>query len=136
MRYTVDFKDCDSKHCNIVDLFTGKVLHKNVPEDGADGTLDRLNSSYDDAAKLADQISRFVNGMGGRSVDDFVAAMSREHRTLAQNFTRLCVGWIERLASLTNEPGDYDMRNAASVMLARQIVASPGWEKAKYLPYI
>jgi hypothetical protein len=49
------------------------------------------------------------------SVDDkigkFNDAMSREHRTLQQSFTRLCIGWIEHVAS-----DDYytDGRNQAS----------------------
>lgn len=83
--------------------------------------------------KVADEIMRYVNGHGLRP-DGVVTAMSRDHRTLQQHMTRLCIGWFEYLAKL--EQGEYDPRNEASVMLAKQTVAQPFWENHKYLPYI
>lgn len=83
--------------------------------------------------KVAADLMRHING-NGLHPEGLVAALSHEHRTLQQHMTRMCVGWIEYLAKL--EPGEYDPRNEASVMLARQIVALPFWENHKYLPYV
>ena len=82
-----------------------------------------------EAEQVALIISDFVNNMG---VDEktFCETMAREHRTLQQSFTRLCMKWIQTLARQEY----FDARNEASVNLAKEIV-----EKCKdsvYLPCI
>lgn len=57
--------------------------------------------------------------------------MSREHRTLQQGFTRLAVAWILDLAKREH----YDLRNEASVTLAKKIVEKVGSE-GFCLPFI
>lgn len=47
--------------------------------------------------------------------------MLREHRTLQQTFTRVCVEWLFALS----KQEFYDDRNAASVKLAKDLFALP-----------
>ena len=47
----------------------------------------------------------------------FVERMSREHRTLQQTFTRLCIKWLQHLSQTEH----YDLRNEASVEFAKSI---------------
>lgn len=65
-----------------------------------------------------------VAWIGEKNREDFISAMASEHRTLQQGFTRMCVNWLFHLASLND--GEYDLRNQASVELARKIVAEMG----------
>jgi|TARA_B100001094_G_C17426676_1_gene437160 hypothetical protein len=78
-----------------------------------------------DAKELANEITNYLNTYGNKSIE-FNEAMSREHRTLQQNFTRLCLGWIEHCAS-----DDYrtDGRNEASQNTAKAILE--GFEKVQ-----
>ena len=70
--------------------------------------------------KFAEVCGDSVNPMGF-SATDFAKAMGRQHRTLQQNFTKVCFAWIQHLASL--EENQYDLRNEASVKAAKKIVA-------------
>jgi hypothetical protein len=78
-----------------------------------------------DAKELTSEITNYLNTYGDKSVE-FNEAMSREHRTLQQNFTRLCLAWIEHCAS-----DDYwtDGRNEASKNTAKAILE--GFEKVQ-----
>jgi hypothetical protein len=64
-------------------------------------------------------VSHLVNVFGNDEVEFFIREMGREHRTLQQGFTRLCRAWFLYLATL--EESHYDLRNEASVELARKI---------------
>lgn len=67
-------------------------------------------------------------------VDVIVAEMAREHRTIQQNFTALCVAWLEELARKA-EAGDFDLRNEAACNLGKRFVgAVPALDRI--LPYI
>lgn len=66
--------------------------------------------------ELADHIAREVNSMGF-DYQEFTVKMKCEHRTLQQNFTRLCLHWIHDLAMKEN----FDLRNQASVEVAKKI---------------
>ena len=90
--------------------------------------LARETEGYQAAGQLADYINRTMQSPG-----DFVKGMHRQHRTLQQGFTGLCVEWMEHLARLKD--GEYDGRNDASVQLAKRLVKSKAW-KDRYLPYI
>jgi hypothetical protein len=48
--------------------------------------------------KLVEEFSDYVNTFGDKS-PEFCQAMSIEHRTLQQSFTRLCLKWLEHCAS-------------------------------------
>jgi hypothetical protein len=75
-------------------------------------------------------ISRFINR---RNAPELVHAIARDHRTPQQGFTALCVAWLDHLSALTDD--QYDLRNAASVDLARAITKTTAWDKSR-LPYI
>jgi hypothetical protein len=53
--------------------------------------------------------------------DEFVKEMSRQHRTLQQVFTQLCLKWIETCAS---DDYQHDLRNQASHEISKQIIES------------
>ena len=77
---------------------------------------------FEDEKEIRDTVravSHIVNVYGAAEAEFFVREMAREHRTLQQGFTRLCRAWLLHLASL--EEPHYDLRNEASVELARKI---------------
>lgn len=71
-----------------------------------------------EVTQLVSEITNFVNSY---SLDpaEFIQAMSREHRTLQQSFTRLVLVWLEYVAS---EDYRYDDRNKASHIIANTII--------------
>ena len=74
----------------------------------------------EDAFKLAEQITNYVNTWDHSGVAElFNKAMSREHPTLQQSFTRLCLAWLEFVAS-----PDYhtDARNEDSKTVATDLM--------------
>lgn len=71
--------------------------------------------------ELARTVSNSLNCFGFDS-RAFCEQMKQEHRTLQQNFTRLCVAWLETLANM--EEWEFDGRNEASVTMARHIMES------------
>jgi len=69
--------------------------------------------------KAVQSVSHIMNAYGNEEVEFFVKQMSRQHRTLQQAFSRICQAWFLHLASL--EESRYDLRNEASVALAKKI---------------
>lgn len=61
-------------------------------------------------------MSSYVNSMG-TDYKEFARLMSYEHRTLQQNFTKLCIAWLKQLSETEN----YDERNRASVEFAKSV---------------
>lgn len=72
----------------------------------------------DGEAGLAKLCTRAVNSFSFR-YKEFCKAMSLEHRTLQQSFTRLCIEWLRFCADL--EDWQTDPRNEASVRASRII---------------
>ena len=62
---------------------------------------------------------------------EFIEDAANKHRTLQQCFIKLCVAWLEHLATLKEY--QYDARNQDSVELAKAITQTDAWEKHKYL---
>ena len=85
------------------------------------------------AEEFVEAFSKFVNSRGTPEYEQAVELMSRDHRTLQQQMTRVCVMWLEHLAAL-EEPG-YDLRNEASVKLAKRLLSEVE-EHDLYLPLI
>ena len=83
------------------------------------------------AEEVASQVSSLLNSLGREGVKVFLEKMNRDHRTLQQSFTRLCVGWLELQA--TKKDGEFDLRNQASVELAKKFVAGV---EDRHLPFI
>lgn len=86
-------------------------------------------SKFEKNKQNADVISAMLN-IFGFDYRGFCEAMEREHRTLQQSFTRLCVEWLMTCAS---ENYQYDERNEASHTVAKQMMDSV---KEAHLPMI
>lgn len=71
-----------------------------------------------DAKELVGEITNYVNSFSLKS-DEFITAMSHEHRTLQQSFTRLCLKWIEHCAS---DEYRFDPRNEASHETSKTLI--------------
>jgi len=68
--------------------------------------------------ELVQDITDYLNTFNSRE-KEFCEEMSREHRTLQQNFTRLCLQWIEHCASPEYRT---DGRNEASKEVSIRIL--------------
>ncbi len=67
--------------------------------------------------EAAKKVSQIVNYSGGHGTDGFIQEMSNDHRTLQQSFTRLCLQWLEYIASTDR----VDPRNKDSKKIAQQM---------------
>lgn len=81
-------------------------------------TTDDLKEKGRNAAK---QVSDIVNYSSGSGTDAFLEQMSREHRTLQQSFTRMCLQWLEQVAERKG-PQNVDGRNEASQKIAEKLI--------------
>jgi hypothetical protein len=79
--------------------------------------------------EAVETMSNLVNSFG-LETDKFTELMGREHRTLQQNFTRLCVAWFEYLSKVEH----CDLRNEASVKLGKAFIEK--LQDEMYLPHI
>lgn len=64
---------------------------------------------------------------------DFCKEMCREHRTIQQNFTRLCIEWLCTCAS---DDYRYDARNEASHEVAKALIESQDADFIGSIPFI
>ena len=74
------------------------------------------------AAEVATAMTDFVNTFSsiyGTSNKEFIEAMNREHRTLQQSFTRLCLTWLENCAS---DEYRFDGRNERAHDTCRELI--------------
>jgi hypothetical protein len=78
------------------------------------------------AAQIADGFNSY-----GTNPEKVAEAMSCQHRTLQQNFTRFCVAWLANLSRQAN----YDLRNEASVKLGKKFMEVTD-EVDRSLPFI
>lgn len=69
-------------------------------------------------------------GWSHKATEEFVNEMASQHRTCQQDFTRLCLAWLEHIA----QNDRHDLRNEASVQLAKAVVNLP--HKVRCLPRI
>lgn len=79
-----------------------------------------------------EMVSNMLNSMSF-SQKDFCEAMTREHRTIQQNFTRLCLWWLCTCAS---DDYRYDLRNEASHEIAKALIESQDADFIGSIPYI
>ena len=70
------------------------------------------------AEKLAEQISRFVNGASTKEVEELAKLMSNDHPTLQQSKMRLACLYVEEMANKTR----VDARNESSKKLAENMI--------------
>ena len=78
--------------------------------------MTRDEQNKQNAEKVAEMLNVF-----GFDNDGFCEAMCRQHRTLQQNFTRLCIAW---LATCASDDYRYDGRNEASHEVAKALINS------------
>lgn len=86
-----------------------------------------------DPKDVAKEVSRLVNCISDQGVEEFLEEMNRDHRTLQQGFTRLCVKWLEMQGS--KEGHEYDLRNEASVQLGKKFLEKLD-DGERHLPFI
>ena len=65
---------------------------------------------------IVKEIINYVNN-GNSNYKEFARLMSYEHRTLQQQFTKLCIAWLKELS----ETESYDLRNECSVKFAQSV---------------
>jgi Mn-dependent DtxR family transcriptional regulator len=70
--------------------------------------------------ELVQEVSNYVNSFTNKG-EEFCNEMSREHRTLQQSFTKLCLSWLEHCAS---DEYRTDGRNEQSQKIARELLDS------------
>lgn len=78
------------------------------------------------------KVSDMLNNMSF-DYEGFCKAMSNEHRTLQQNFTRLCIQWLCTCAS---DEYRYDGRNEASHEIAKALIESQDADFIGFIPFI
>lgn len=69
--------------------------------------------------KTVKDVTNIVNSFSDDSMKTFLKQMSFQHRTLQQSFTRLCLKWIELVAS---DEYRFDGRNQHSHEQCKKIV--------------
>lgn len=87
-------------------------------------------------SKVTENVTEVSDMLNSFSFDpeEFCKEFTKEHRTIQQNFTRLCIAWIKTCAS---DDYRHDERNRASHVKSKYIVDTmskdPAWS---YMPYI
>jgi hypothetical protein len=89
------------------------------------------------AQNIANEMSGFVNSYSSDQ-KEFINQMGRKHRTLQQSFTKICLKWIEFVAS---EDYRFDGRNQDSHEVCQKIVQSfknenDNWKPSDFLRLI
>lgn len=88
----------------------------------------RDEKNKEQADKVAEMLNSFSFDYKG-----FCEAMTREHRTLQQSFTRLCIHWLSTCAS---DDYQYDGRNEASHEVAKALIESQDPDFIGHIPMI
>lgn len=78
------------------------------------------------------QVSEMLNSFSFE-YQGFCEEMTREHRTLQQSFTRLCIHWLSTCAS---DEYRYDGRNEASHEIAKALLSSQDADFIGHIPMI
>ena len=68
--------------------------------------------------EIVNEITDYVNSFSNKE-QEFCKAMSVEHRTLQQSFTKLCLSWLEHCAS---DEYRTDGRNEQSQKIAKELL--------------
>lgn len=95
-----------------------------------------MEANQQKAIEIAENITDYVNTFSRR--DEFNVAMSNQHRTLQQSFTRLCLKWLEHISK---DEYRTDLRNQASKEIAQKIIAdfkekNNGFVPSDFIGYI
>lgn len=79
--------------------------------------------------EMVSSITDFVNSSSRGS--DFNELMAREHRTLQQSFTRLCLRWLEHISQ---DEYKTDLRNEKSKEVAKELISKFKENNAGFVP--
>lgn len=77
-----------------------------------------MNDKTNQAKEVVTAVTDYLNSYFNKD-ETFVEQMNKEHRTLQQSFTRLCLCWLENCAS---ESYNFDKRNEASHELSKELI--------------
>lgn len=85
--------------------------------------------------KIKEQVNQVTDMLNSFSFDyeGFCKQMCREHRTLQQSFTRLCIHWLSTCAG---DNYQYDGRNEASHDIAKALIESQDADFIGNIPMI
>ena len=86
----------------------------------------------DKSRREAETVASILNNFSF-DYEGFCKAMTKEHRTLQQSFTRLCIHWLCTCAS---DDYRYDGRNEASHEVAKAIIESQDPDFIGHIPFI
>ncbi len=82
------------------------------------------------AEKTVQQMTDYVNNFSVNETE-FIVAMSHEHRTLQQSFTRLVFKWLEYCAT---DDYRHDLRNEATHRISKEVVEAFSKAKEAQMP--
>ena len=84
--------------------------------------------SKEQVRQVSDMLNNIIFDYEG-----FCEEMTREHRTLQQSFTRLCIHWLSTCAS---DEYRFDDRNEASHVIAKALIESQDPDFIGHIPMI
>jgi hypothetical protein len=89
------------------------------------------------AKNIAREMSYFVNSYSSDH-KEFINEMGKDHRTLQQSFTKLCLKWIEFVGS---DDYRHDLRNQDSHEVCQKMIATfrrdnDNWKPSDFLRMI
>jgi len=96
--------------------------------------MTRKNDQFEAGQEMARKVADVLNSFSDEPTRGFVEQMGREHRTLQQTFTGLCIAWLKDCKAKFEE-GRYDGRNEASCDLAAKLLGNLE-DRDLYLPCI
>ena len=70
------------------------------------------------AKQTVENVTDYLNSFSSKE-KEFIEEMSKEHRTLQQSFTKLCLAWVEHCASPEYR---FDGRNEQSHNISKDIL--------------
>jgi hypothetical protein len=82
------------------------------------------------AQNIAREMSNFVNSFSSDH-QAFITEMGKDHRTLQQSFTKLCLKWIEFVGS---DDYRYDLRNEDSHTTCKKMIRTFQKENDNFQP--
>lgn len=87
-----------------------------------------MSKNTENVRKVSDMLNSF-----SFNPEEFCKEFSREHRTIQQNFTRLCINWLCTCAS---DDYRFDARNEASHRIAKALIDSQDADLIGNIPFI
>ncbi len=95
-----------------------------------DSFEEQVHQSHVQGKHAAEVMSTLLNSGLNSGREKFIEEMANDHRTLQQSFTRLCLQWLEHIASDSYRT---DGRNEQSQKIARNIMEGFTLIKAREL---